>query len=112
MCLSENLKRKKMSSVIQKYKKLTSRLEELRFEKMHLHVDLDLHISSRKNYRLWYSQISTQIHNGQESNGGRREELAKMIVNKGAAIAQQIELIQKNKTQIKSVKKKMSMLVG
>lgn len=100
-----------MSSVIQKYKKLYAKLEQLKYERGHLFIDYELNVSTRKNFRLWLSTIHNDKHQGINTSMDRGVELPGMIDKKNESIAHYLEKIRENKRAIKEVNKKLSHLV-
>jgi len=98
-------------TVIQKYKSLYAKLEQLKYERGHLFVDYDLNVSTRKNFKLWLSKINNDKYQGVGVGEDRGAELPGMILRKNEAIAHYLEKIRENKRAIKEVNKQLSDLL-
>ncbi len=98
-------------TVIQKYKSLYAKLEQLKYERGHLFIDYDLNVSTRNNFRLWLSTIHNEKHLGIKAPDCRGDELPGMILKKNELIADFLEKIKENKRAIKKVNKQLSDLL-
>lgn len=101
-----------MGSVIQKYKKLISKVEDLELNKSHALIDLELSVDSRKRLKKNRSILISKNHLG-AANYSKKDidELERMISKKSIEINTYLQQVKMLKREIAKTNQKLSNLV-
>lgn len=101
-----------MGSVIQKYKKLRRKVEELELNKSQAIIDLELSVNSRKNLKKSRCILISKNHLGVAKFSKKDiDELERMISKKSTEISTYLQQVKMLKREIAKTNQKLSNLV-
>lgn len=100
-----------MGSIIQKYKKLRRKVDELEYNKMCTLVDLDIAVNSRKNLLSARSQFISKNHFETTNKYSKSiKEIESMVKNRGSQISIYLQDVKRMKKKIAEANKELSNL--
>lgn len=102
----------KSKSVIQKYKKLIDKLEDLRYEKMCATVDLELYISSKNMSIRSKFSLKIQRQQGKKVSDSLEKDVNNIFEKNKARISLKLIELKSIKKKIKSVHQELSNLLN
>ena len=100
-----------MGSVIQKYKKLRRKVDELEYNKMCTIVDLDMAVQSRKNLLSARSHFFSKNHSENTNEHSKSiKEIESMVKKKSGQISIYLQDVKRIKKKIAEANKELSNL--